>query len=161
MHSSNDRFPGDADLGQALAQMLARGGLTVNGVETTPYNVYSKAATAGDYSVFVFSLGSSTPNSAPNLTGLLYTYDADKGTGAFNRARYSNPDFDAAMDAAMSTSDEDAFLTQLADATRLAFEDTPIVPLYWQKVHWAVRKGLTIAGGLSEDTLAQEVRSVQ
>ncbi|HRM76547.1 MAG TPA: ABC transporter substrate-binding protein, partial [Paracoccus sp. (in: a-proteobacteria)] len=47
--SSNDRFPGDADLAQALGQMLTRGGLKVNGVEVFPYNVYSKAATDGAY----------------------------------------------------------------------------------------------------------------
>ncbi len=41
--------------------MLARGGLKVNGVEALPYNVYSKAATAGDYGAFVYSLGASTP----------------------------------------------------------------------------------------------------
>lgn len=157
VYSSNDRFPADADLGQALGQMLARGGLTVNGVQTLPYNVYAKAATAGDYSVFVFSLGSSTPSSAPNLMGLIHTYDKENGKGPFNRVRYSNPRFDAALEAALQEFDTGKRNEMLAEATRMAFAETPIVPLYWQKVHWAMKNDLTIDGGLSESTLAQDV----
>ena len=46
----------------------------------------------------------------------------------------------------------------LAEATRIAFAQTPIVPLYWQKVFWGAREGITINGGLSEYTLAQDVK---
>ena len=159
--SSNDRFPGDADLAQALGQMLARGGLTVNGVEALPYNVYSKAATAGEYGAFVFSLGASTPSSASLLQSLLSTYDKDAGKGSFNRVRYSNPEFDAALDATMQEFDPEKREVMLQDATRLVFADLPVVPLYWQKAHWAARKGLEIAGGLSEDTLPQAVSSTE
>ncbi len=159
IYSSNNRFPGDADLAQALAQMLVRGGLKINGVQTVPYNVYSKAASAGDYSAFVFSLGSSAPSSAPNLLGLLRSYDKEAGSGPFNRVRFSSPEFDAALDAALQEFDTDKRNQMLAEATKMVFDLTPIVPLYWQKVHWGARKGLTITGGLSEDTLAQDVTS--
>lgn len=161
IYSSNDRFPGDADLAQALAQMLSRGGLTVNGVEVMPYNVYSGRATDGEFGAFVFSLGSSTPTSAPNLQSLLHTYDPDAGLGAFNRARFSSPDFDAAIEAATQEFDEATRLEMLQEATRIAFDQTPIVPLYWQKVHWGLAEGLTIDGGLSEDTLPQDVSRME
>jgi peptide/nickel transport system substrate-binding protein len=159
--SSNDRFPGDGDLAQAIAQMLARGGLKVNAVEALPYNVYSKAATAGDYGAFVFSLGASTPTSATLLQSLLHTYDKDAGMGAFNRVRYSNTAFDAALGAAMEEFDPAKRVAMLEEVTKMVFADTPVVPLYWQKVHWAAKKGLTIRGGLSEDTLPQAVSSVK
>lgn len=161
VYSSNNRLPGDAEVGQALGQMLARGGLTVNGVQTLPYNVYSKAASAGDYSVFVFSLGSSTPSSAPNLMGLIHSYDKENGKGPFNRVRYSNPDFDAALEQAMQEFDTDKRNEMLAEATRMAFAETPIVPLYWQKVHWAMKDSLNYDGGLSEATVAQEVTKAE
>lgn len=161
IYSSNDRFPGDADLAQALGQMLTRGGLKVNGVQVFPYNVYAKAATAGDYGAFVFSLGSSTPTSGPSLQALLHTYDAEAGVGAFNRARFSNAEFDAAINAANQEFDEATRITMLEDATRLVFAETPVVPLYWQVIHWGMRDGLDISAGLSEDTLPQEVRSAQ
>jgi peptide/nickel transport system substrate-binding protein len=159
--SSNDRFPGDGDLAQAIGQMLARGGLKVNAVEALPYNVYSKAATAGDYGAFVFSLGASTPISATLLQSLLHSYDKEAGKGSFNRVRYSNPEFDAKLTAAMEEFDPDKRISMLEDVTRMVFADTPVVPLYWQKVHWAAKKGLTIRGGLSEDTLPQDVSSAR
>ncbi|MCA0921969.1 ABC transporter substrate-binding protein [Pseudooceanicola nanhaiensis] len=161
VYSSNDRFPGDSDLAQALGQMLSRGGLKVNGVEALPYSVYSKAASAGDYGAFVFSLGSSTPTSAPNLQSLLHTYDKEAGKGAFNRARFASEAFDAALDEALQEFDEDTRLAKLRDATKIAFDQTPIVPLYWQKVHWGLKDGLDIEAGLSEQTLPQNVSSTK
>ena len=159
--SSNDRFPGDADLAQALGQMLTRGGLKVNGVEVFPYNVYSKAATDGAYGAFVFSLGASTPTSAPNLQALLHSYDKAAGKGAFNRVRFSDPDFDAALNAALQEFDEPARLAALQEATKLVFAETPVVPLYWQKLYWGTRDGLTVKGGLNEYTLPQDVERLK
>lgn len=159
IYSSNDRFPGDADLAQALGQMLSRGGLKVNGVEALPYSVYSKDATAGKYGAFVFSLGSSTPTSGPNLQSLLHSYDEEAGKGAFNRVRFSSPEFDAALDEALQEFDTEARLAKLRDATALVFEEQPVVPLYWQKVHWGLKDGLAINAGLSEQTLPQNVSS--
>jgi peptide/nickel transport system substrate-binding protein len=159
VYSSNDRFPGDGDLAQALGQMLARGGLKVNGVEALPYSVYSKAASAGDYGAFVFSLGASTPNSAPLLQALLHTYDKDRGFGAFNRVRFSDPAYDAALEEALQEFDPAVLDTKLQDLTAMVFAEQPIVPLYWQKVHWGLKDGLTIAAGLDEQTLPQDVSS--
>ncbi|MBX8828263.1 ABC transporter substrate-binding protein, partial [Ochrobactrum sp. SFR4] len=85
LYSSNNRFPGDGDIAQAMGQMLARGGLKVNGVKTQPYNVYAAAATKGEFGAFIFSLGASTPNSEANLRSLLQSYNKDAGTGGFNR----------------------------------------------------------------------------
>jgi peptide/nickel transport system substrate-binding protein len=39
VHGSNNRFPNDSQLTQAIGQMFSRGGLRVNGVEALPYNV--------------------------------------------------------------------------------------------------------------------------
>jgi len=159
VYSSNDRFPGDGDLAQALGQMLARGGLKVNGVEALPYSVYSKVASAGDYGAFVFSLGASTPNSAPLLQALLHTYDKERGLGAFNRVRFSDPAYDAALEKTMQEFDPAVLESELKDLTAMVFAEQPIVPLYWQKVHWGLKDGLTIRAGLSEETLPQDVSS--
>jgi peptide/nickel transport system substrate-binding protein len=58
LHGSNNRFPNDSQLTQAVGQMFSRGGLRVNGVEVLPYNVYAPGATARKYSLFIFSYGS-------------------------------------------------------------------------------------------------------
>ena len=102
MHGSNNRFPNDSQLTQALGQMFSRGGLKVNGVEVLPYNVYAPGATARKYSLFVFSYGSVASSSLNGLSGVLATYDKEAGTGSLNRARYSNPAFDALLKQAAS-----------------------------------------------------------
>ena len=152
IHTSNDRFPGDAEVAQALGQMFARGGLKVNGVVAQPYNVYTKGASAGEFSAFIFSLGNSTPTSATGLRNLLMTVNKEAGTGSFNRTKYSNPAFDDAMRAATAEFDAEKRVELLQKATKLVFADVPVVPLYWQKVHWAGKANLTYVANMTEDT---------
>lgn len=161
LYSSNDRFPGDGEIAQALGQLLARGGLKVNSVQTQPYNVYASAATKGEYGAFIFSIGSSTPNSEANLRSLLQTYSQEAGTGGFNRTRYSNPEFDKALQSAMEEFDYDTRMKKLQEATRIAMEDQAIVPLYFQKIYWASRDGLDFTPNLAERTLAQDVKKAK
>ena len=154
LHSSNDRLPKDGDLVQVLGQMLTRGGLKVNGVVALPYNVYATAATRRDYTAFVFSFGTTTPNSAIALNNVLATYNQEAGTGIFNRARYSNPKFDDTLKAAIAEFDEEKRNGLLRQAAQVAFTDVGIVPLYWQVVHWASKKGVAYEPRKDESTLA-------
>lgn len=158
LYSSNNRFPGDGDVAQAIGQMLARGGLRVNGVVTQPYNVYAGAATNGEYGAFIFSLGASTPDSEASLRSLLQSHDREAGTGGFNRMRYSNPAFDAALDTAIREFDQDERIRLLEEATRIAMEDQAIVPLYFQTIYWASRDTVDFTPNLAERTVAQFVR---
>ena len=45
----------------------------------------------------------------------------------------------------------------MAAATRIAFEDVAIVPLYWQKLYWAARKGFTVNPSRDESTSVRYV----
>jgi peptide/nickel transport system substrate-binding protein len=154
IHSSNDRFPGDGDIAQALGQLFQRGGLTVNGVVTQPYNVYATAAGKQEFSAFIFSFGTSTPSAAPGMTNVLMTFDEEAGTGSFNRMRYSNPDYDAAMRDALGEFDPATRNRKLEIAAEIAFGDYAILPLYWPEVTWASRDGIGYVANVSEDTLA-------
>jgi len=156
LHTSSDRFARDGDLAQALGQMLTRGGIKINNVYALPYNVYASAATKREYSAFVFSFGTTTPDSALALTAVLATYDKDAAMGTFNRSRYSNPKFDAVLKRALGEFDEGRRKADLREATRIAFEDTAIVPLYWPVVYWAAKKGIAYEPRRDEETLAQK-----
>jgi peptide/nickel transport system substrate-binding protein len=154
LHTSNDRFPGDAETAQALGQMFARAGLKVNGVVAQPYNVYTKAAAAQEFSAFIFSLGNSTPTSATGLRNLLMTSNKEAGTGSFNRVRYSDPAFDQLMQEAMGEFDTAKRIERLQQATSHVFQDMPVIPLFWQKVHWAGKATLSYQANMTEDTSA-------
>ena len=154
LHGSSNRFPNDSQLTQAIGQMFSRGGLKVNGIEVLPYNVYAPGATARKYSMFIFSYGSVASSSLNGLSGVLATYDKAAGTGSLNRARYSNPAFDAMLKQAAAEFDEAKRNTLLADATRIAMEDAGILPLYWQKLYWAAHKGFIVDPDRGESTSA-------
>ena len=151
LHSSSDRYPGDAQVAQAIGQMFARGGLRVN-VEVVPYSVYAAAATARKYSLFLFGWSSSTGNSSEALRSVLATHDPANGMGALNRARYSNAGFDQTLKQAMSEFDEAKRNLLLAQATQIAMDDYALLPLYWQKAIWAARPGIAFDANMSEDS---------
>jgi peptide/nickel transport system substrate-binding protein len=152
LHGSADRFAKDGALAQAVGQMLGRGGIKINAVQALPYATYVSAASRQEYSAFIFSFGTTTSNSAIALTNVLARYDAAAGMGMFNRARYSNPAFDTALNDALGTFDEPARNAKLHNATHIAITDGGIIPLYWPVVHWATRKGLTYTPRRDEAT---------
>ncbi|MPR10543.1 ABC transporter substrate-binding protein [Microvirga tunisiensis] len=154
LHTSNDRFPGDAESAQAIGQMFARGGIKVNGVVAQPYNVYASAAGKQQFSAFIFSLGTTTPTSATSLRNLLMTPDRDAGTGSFNRTRYSNAQFDEKMKVATSEFDPQKRISLLQEATRVAMNDVGVIPLFWPKVYWASKANVTYTANRGEDLMA-------
>jgi peptide/nickel transport system substrate-binding protein len=154
IHTSNDRFAGDAESAQAIGQMFAQGGLKVSGVVAQPYNVYASAAGKQQFSAFIFSLGNTTPTSATGLRNLLMTPDKDAGTGSFNRTRYSNARFDAKMKEATSEFDFQKRIALLQEATRIGMEDVGVLPLFWPKVYWASKENITYTANRGEDLMA-------
>ena len=122
-----------------------------------PYNVYAPGATARKYSLFIFSYGSVASSSLNGLSGVVASYDKDAGTGSLNRARYSNKQFDTILQQAATEFDEAKRNALLAEATRVAMEDGGILPLYWQKLFWAARKGYVVDADRGEATSAHYI----
>lgn len=46
----------------------------------------------------------------------------------------------------------------LADATRIAIEDGAIIPLLWQKLFWASRKGFKVDANWMERTSTRVIQ---
>lgn len=152
LNGSNDRFPSDGDVTQAIGQLLARGGIKINKVETFPYSVYSKAASAGKYGAYIFSNGNSSGEAGNGLFGTMHTYDKKKKQGTLNRHRYSNPAFDAAIVAANAEFDPAKRWKMQAEAAAIAMNDGGVIPLYHQAVTWAARKGIVYTPRRDERT---------
>ena len=154
---SNDRFPLDGQITQAIGQMLARGGLKVTKVSALPYAVYTPGALAGKYPLFIFSFGSVTGEAGRGLSYLFHTKDAARNLGGLNRMNYSNPTFDKAIDSAMQEFDSGKREAGLRGAAEIESADTPIVPLYLASQAWAARKGLVVTPRRDEETHAMDV----
>jgi len=147
IHGPNDRYINDAKIAQAVGQMLTRIGIDAK-VETMPSNVFFRSASSGGpngepkYSFVLVGWGSGTGEASSPLRSLIATYDKDKGFGASNRGRYSNPDVDKQIEEALATVDDAKREAVLAKATEMAMEDVAIIPLHYQVNTWAVKKGL-------------------
>lgn len=159
LHGSNDRFSQDAELAQALGQLLARGGLKVNGVETLPYSVFSKDAGKNAYGAFIFSYGNSTGEASRGLLSVIHTLDDGRDLGSLNRFGFSDPDFDRAVEDAAQVFDPAEREKGLQAAAVIAFaEDTAMVPLYFQALSWASKATVAYEARRDERTLAMGAR---
>jgi peptide/nickel transport system substrate-binding protein len=157
VHGPNNRYPNDAQICQAIAQMLARVGIQAK-VETMPLNVFFSRAQNREFSLFLTGWGSGTGEASVPLNAVLHSYSADRGMGAANRGRYADPAFDRLLEAAMTTFDDAKRADLLAEANELAMRDVAIVPLHAPFNRWATRKGLSYVPRMDAMTLAMGVR---
>ena len=162
VHGPNDRYINDAKIAEALGQMFTRLGLKTS-VETMPRSVYFSRASSGgegglpEFSLVLLGWGAGSGEASSPLKSLIHTYDKEKGYGAANRGRYSNPEVDALIEKALATVDDAARQELLAKATEMAIEDLAIIPLHFQVNTWATRKGLKYLPRTDEFTVAMGV----
>ena len=156
LHGPNDRYPNDSRIIQAIGQMWTRAGVRTT-IEALPWTTFIGRASRQEFSAFLVGWGTSSGEASNPLRNLVATVDRDKGYGASNRGRYSNPEVDRVLDAAMRELDDEKREALLQQATRLAFEDTGILPLHIQKNAWAMRRGFTHDARADELTRAQDV----
>ena len=92
------------------------------------------------------------------LKALLATFSKDKGMGAANRGRYSNPKLDAVLGQALATVNDAQREKLLQQATEIGVGDLGIIPLYHQHNLWAARRGIVYEARSDERTFAHEFR---
>jgi peptide/nickel transport system substrate-binding protein len=156
LHGPNNRYVGDEKIALAIAQMWARIGVETR-VETMPSNLFFTRATKQEFSIFLIGFGSATGDSANGMRNVLASYDAAGGTGANNRGRYSNPEFDRLLAQADRTLDPASREKALQDAAAVAFGDVAIVPIEFQANNWATRKGFRYHARMDESTTATDL----
>ncbi|MGH9033444.1 MAG: ABC transporter substrate-binding protein [Acidimicrobiia bacterium] len=163
LHSPNDRYINDAEIAQAVGQMLTKIGIET-AVETLPKSVYFTRASSGgpdetpEFSFILVGWGSGTGEASSPLKSLLATFDRDKGMGASNRGRYSNPEVDRLIQDALATVDDAAREKLLATATDVAIgQDQGIIPLHYQVNTWASRKPWQYTPRTDEATIVMGV----
>jgi peptide/nickel transport system substrate-binding protein len=160
LHGPVNRYPNDAKVLEAIAQMFTRAGLEVKVETLPPSNFFTRASTGGpggvpEFSVIFAGGGTASAEPASALIPLILTNDRSKGTGVANRGRYSNPKVDDLVLRAVKVMDDTQRNAMLAEATEIAFEDLGMIPLYFVNNTWASRKPIIIEGRADEHTMAQ------
>jgi len=154
-HASNDRYPNDSKLAQAIGQMLSRVGIKTE-VVTMPGSVYFTRASAQEFSLIMGGAAIETGEASGVLGPLLETFGPKAGQG--NRGRYSNPEFDKALIEARATLDDGKRQTLLQTAMDIGMKDEGVIPIFFLANSWALKKGLTYQGRSDGYTLPYYVR---
>ena len=154
----NGRYTNDLKITQAIAAMWSRAGIKTE-VEAAAPQDFFKRRDEHRYSAYLAGWTSELGELSSPLRGLLATPSREKGMGASNRGRYSNPALDAKLEEAIRTVDDQKREALLQEASRLAIVDYGILPLHFEVAVWAMSKEVGYAGRADQATLAQHVTS--
>ena len=145
LHGPNGRYTNDVKIVEAVAQMLTRVGIESCGRDDPAGGVllacFAGAGGQPEFSFILVGWGSDTGETSSPLKTLLGTFDKDKGQGAANRGRYSNPELDKVVDEALATVDDAKRQDLLAKASEIAMEDFGLIPSHYQINTWACEEG--------------------
>jgi peptide/nickel transport system substrate-binding protein len=155
---SNDRYPSDTQVTQAVGQMLARVGIKTD-VQTMPAAILFSRGSKLDFSLFLSGWVGTGDASSP-LVALMATYDPATGMGPSNRGRWSNPEFDAVLGQALRTLDEPKRNALYAHAAEIAVTNAGVIPIYFTINTWASKKSFVYDARMDESTLAMGFRPV-
>ncbi len=153
----SDRYVNDAQVAQAVAQMLARIGIQVR-LETAPGAVVVQRRGRADFAMFMFGISSESGETLASLYSLFASERAARGRGLANNGNYTNPALDALLAQASGETDPAAREALTRQAVALAFGDAALVPLFFTTNTWAMRRGLAYTARADGYTLAAEVR---
>ncbi len=151
-----DRYVNDAQVAEAVAQMLSRVGIATK-VETMPAAVLFSRGTKLEFSVLMAGWNPNTGEPSEVLAGLLHTYDKEKGFGGANRGRYSNPAMDEALEKALVTVDKAEHEALLIKAMQEVRSNDGVLFLHHQMNTWGMRKGLSVSPRVDAYTLAATI----
>ena len=153
----NNRFVNDEQICQAVAQMLTRIGVRTT-VDAMPHALHVNRSRNHEFSFWTGIWNNETGEPASALVTMLATVDEARGRGQFNRGRYSNPQFDSLLDAALAELDDAKREALLIEATGIAFRDVALIALHHQMHLWAHRAGRSHAPRLDGYTRAMDFR---
>ena len=155
-HASNDRYPNDEKIAQAIGQMFSKIGLDIS-VVTLPKSVYFSRASAREFSFIMGGAAVETGEASGVLGPLLATFNKEKGQGQGNRGRYSNPKFDGNYQTALMTVDDAKREKLLQEAMEISMGEVGVIPLFFLVNSWGLKTGLKLEPRSDGYTLAYTV----
>jgi peptide/nickel transport system substrate-binding protein len=157
LHATNNRYVNDARVAQALAQYFTRIGVRTD-VDAMPSNVYFTRRARREFSVPMGGWAASAEETLLFFRTWLVTTNREAGVGGSNYSGWSDAAFDRPAMTALKTMDDAARHALLREASGIALERMPVLPIHFESAVWAFRRGLRFEGRMDQTTLAQEIR---
>ncbi|WP_417789409.1 ABC transporter substrate-binding protein [Terasakiella pusilla] len=143
MMAPNNRYVNDAKIAEAVASMLSKINIKVD-LTTMPKAQYWPKFDERAADMMMIGWHPDTEDSANYSEFLLMTPNKDTGKGQYNSGNYANAELDALVNKANTTTDQAERKKLLQQVEQLAYDDAAFVPLHWQNLAWAARKGVHI-----------------
>jgi peptide/nickel transport system substrate-binding protein len=155
---TQDRLPGDSQVGTTIAQMLAAIGIDAQ-ANAQPAAVFFPARTRGELSMSMSGWGTLTGEAHYTLSAVAHSNNKELKFGAFNVLGYKNDEMDKVIQDAAVEMDEAKRRGLLEKANELVLEDHQRLPITAVGSAWAMQKGkVTIKPRVDEDTLAMNIK---
>lgn len=143
MMAPKNRYVNDDKIAEAVAAMLARINIKVD-LETMPEARYRTKFEERAADIMMIGGHSDTQDAGRLFEVLVVTPDQTTGFGRDNAGNYSNPTVDRLVLQSQLMTDLKGRAEILREIERTLYEDAAFVPLHWQHLAWAARKGVHI-----------------
>jgi peptide/nickel transport system substrate-binding protein len=153
LHASNDRYPNDSKVAQAIGQMLSRIGVEI-GVDVMAGSVFFPRGSKLEFSFLMGGAAVETGEASGVIAPLLATFSQTAGQG--NRGRYSSPDLDKALAEAATARDMAQREAHLRRAMDIGMRDRGVIPVFFLGYAWAMRSAIRYKGRADGYTLAED-----
>ncbi|MFC3285309.1 ABC transporter substrate-binding protein [Litchfieldella rifensis] len=141
MIAPNNRYVNDAQIAQAVANMLARINIDVN-LRTMPLAQYWPEYDTRQSDIAMIGWHADTEDSANFFQYLTACIDEETGAGQYNYGSYCNEELDALVAEADSETDIEKRNAMLREAEQMLYDDVGYIALHWQNLAYAARDGV-------------------
>jgi peptide/nickel transport system substrate-binding protein len=143
MIAPNNRYVKDEQIAQAAAAMLSKIGIKVN-LKTMPKAQYWDEFDAQVADIQMIGWHPDTEDSSNYTEFLLMCPNKETGFGQYNSGNYCNKQVDELINKAMTETDMAKRSAMLQEVEQLLYDDAAFIPLHWENLSWASKKGLKI-----------------
>lgn len=143
MMAPRNRYVNDERIAAAVAEMLSKINIKVD-LQTVPKAQYWPAFDDRKADIMMLGWRSDTGDSANFYEFLAMTPDQSTGMGSYNAGNYSSDFVDQNTVLANSETDPDRRARILREIESRIYQDAGFIPLHWQNLAWAARKGVNI-----------------
>ena len=157
VHGPNNRFINDSRVASAIGQMLGRVGLRTR-VDTMNRIVFFPRAAKGDFSLMLVGQSIELGDPARTILEVLGKPSKNGISGRANLGGYANKQLDELLAQVMQAVEPDVRERLLQSAIKTALEDYGIIPLYFERNSWAIKKPLKMTPRLDGLTTAMSIQ---
>ena len=143
MMAPNNRYVNDEKIAQAVASMLAKIKIKAN-LKTLPKAQYWGEFDKRVADMMMIGWHSDTEDSANFTEYLLMTPNKETGRGQYNSGNYSNPRVDKLVEDSNKEINVKKRAKMLQQVEKILYDDAAFIPLHWQNLAWAAKKGVMI-----------------